>query len=231
MARELCTREAVIGLLLFGSVSRGDANGRSDIDLLVVIDSQDSLRDARRVFGEADCRLFSPVYHTVHTLTALCQDDWLFARHLIDEGRAVWDPDQIFSRHLSAPRPSDADIASRVGMYEAELDGYREVRRFHGDYFFAYAALFGLVKRAVIEANSLAGRYEFDRGGAFRAAREIRPELASDIEEVQELEPFYTSTRRAGRDLPLPFDPRSSEGVFQRRLATVRRLLRTLSRD
>lgn len=141
------------GVLLFGSVARGDAGPDSDIDLLV-IESASRIRkdDSWTIPGTS----ISIHKYSTSALRKLFQRGTLFALHLRHEARIVADPDGELQRLLRAPVPFDAhnELArvarERAVLYATDFEettskGYRVARHLLRTAAFAKCASLGEV--------------------------------------------------------------------------------------
>jgi len=89
-----------IGVVLYGSVARGDADEKSDIDVLQVVDGA-----APDHYSDRD---LSVTTYSLDQLEQLCIRGSLFALHLVTEGRILDDPSGAVAQTLAMYRPPDS---------------------------------------------------------------------------------------------------------------------------
>lgn len=87
---------AVVAILLFGSLARGDHSQRSDTDLLMISDD-----DETRHVSVGHLSMF---LYSWSRLERDAKDGDLFACHLVREAKAIVDPDDYLSRLKTAFR-------------------------------------------------------------------------------------------------------------------------------
>jgi len=228
-AKALKGVSGVEAVLLFGSVARGDDTDRSDIDVLVLIEAKSDALGVRKVVAAAEGP-FAPVIHTSATLEQLQRDDWLFVKHLRDEGVVLFDRQGSVRRQLGDDPDEGAYATLMERSYVDLLRSYRDVDRFHGDLLFPFAAIYSLAKRITIEANARRNVFEFRRKAAFALYGSAAPQIADAIAELSRLEPFFEMTRLGERAVSLPFSSRGSETEFRSAAEAVERLVNAMAR-
>ncbi len=102
-------------MLLYGSLARGDADERSDIDILQLVDHP--------VDHYSDGNLSVAAY-SVRQLEVLCSGGSLFALHLVTEGLILDDPTGVLSRTLKSyqPPPSYQPLWAELRLAAQVLD-------------------------------------------------------------------------------------------------------------
>jgi hypothetical protein len=95
--------------LLFGSVARGEAEGGSDVDLLVLPRDERAPRLGRNASSEGAPSWLSLHVYTEDALHSLFERGSLFALHLKLEGKVLSDPGARLSRILAVPVKLDVD--------------------------------------------------------------------------------------------------------------------------
>jgi predicted nucleotidyltransferase len=213
IAAALVKREpSVVGILLFGSVARGDAGAWSDIDLLVVTDgahlkpSQLIAKIPRRL---KTARL-SVLSYPVAEFKRLLETGGSFVEHVRRESRILFDREGIVRRAIDGsmsrrPEGDDAEL-------QRELDRLRwleDPAPFNEQFLFVFAQLYAIGKSVVMWRLAREGAPEFNREKAFRSLQRRHPELRLALENVERLRPFYELVNKR-RSLPLPFP---SEGT------------------
>jgi hypothetical protein len=213
--------DGVEGVLLFGSVARGDAEATSDIDLMVVSRSPlpgQTLRSA--LGGEAGAL----VCHTWESFRQARRDDWSFFVHLREEGRRLHDPHGRLAEELRAVRRPRPDALRSALERERDLLGrYDDLERFAGRYHFALARAFTAGRYVCMLDNTAAGTCAFSREEAFDLYARRYPGVKGDVERVRALWPFLA--RAQGRTAtPLPFACDSRREAVES-LAATRRIV------
>lgn len=118
LARRFAVMEGVVGILLTGGLTFGDADRYSDIDLFVYL-RQQSLRTW--YFGEAPLPEGESRYHDLRLDVSYLdyeherQRDWSIPEQW-SAARAVilYDPEGLLAELLEAKRPTSADLANRA---------------------------------------------------------------------------------------------------------------------
>lgn len=197
-----------MGLLLFGSFARGEADRKSDLDLLVLHNGRppDDLLDG---LGPR----VSLSFHAETRFDELPGRSPLFANHLAREGVILQDSSGALARTLGrvdalAPAAADrlaARTARRCGVVLRDPS-------FHASDRLSAAELFALSKQAAFLYGARYGNYEFNRKRAFFELAAASPGLAGDVEGVFGLEPIWLASRRTA-PFPSEFVPITTDLV------------------
>lgn len=215
IAAELAKDPAIEGVLLYGSVARGDTTESSDIDLLVIgAEGERTTRDLRRAVASLDPdRRASFVFHTGETFDGIVRDGSRFLVHLRLEGEALVDRDGRLGRFMSGPW-TPVSVREEIETELSRLANYRRPEIFGGRFLFPLAHVFTIGKAIVMARLADEGHFEFNRRKAFREFALRHPMAESDINQIASLEPFRARTRR--ESLVLPYEPtgdRAAEGL------------------
>lgn len=111
---------------LYGSVARGDADTYSDVDILVVSDSDGwkSALDSRSLSPLAEGRDVSPLHFTWREIDAMAGYGSLFLHHLKLEGRPITPaPDRL--RDVLATLPPYQRAGQEIRAFRRVLDDVR----------------------------------------------------------------------------------------------------------
>jgi predicted nucleotidyltransferase len=215
IAVALAQREpSVSGVILFGSVARGDQGDWSDIDLLVV--TSDAHLRPSQLIAEIPRRLkatrLSVLSYPVPELKRLLETGGSFAEHLRKESKVVFDRDgtvqRIFDNSMSHAATNNAELQREL----ERLRWLEDPAPFNDQFLFVFAQLYAIGKSVVMWRLAHEGTPEFNRERAFQALRRRRPDLRPALKSVEQLKPFYELVNKR-RSLPLPFP---SEGTADR---------------
>jgi predicted nucleotidyltransferase len=197
----------VLGVCITGSSARGDSDPSSDIDLLALIDDQELAKPTRRGFKGAwgsgrhvELKLVSEP-----RLRAMIEARSTFAVHVLREGRIAYDPELRITNLLGSFSPEDPVRENRLEL-RRQLEPYDEFAWCQGLFLYALADFYSVGRAATFTILGRESKFEFAAGRAFRLLARERPELASSIEVVRSLKPFYLLARRDQRtELPFPY--------------------------
>lgn len=190
----------VIAVAVFGSSARGDVSTRSDIDVLVVTDT-----DERAIVRAAAGTSFAPLVFTTKGLLDDASMKPSFVSHLIDEARVLYErPDWPALRRELASRASDrAALQREVQRRVGHLHPLLPVERFRNSPVTAMSQIYGVARSLVIARLLEQGVHEYSWRRAFDRYAELRPDLRSDIEALKALRPYYEySHERPGAKVP-----------------------------
>ncbi|MFP4116376.1 MAG: nucleotidyltransferase domain-containing protein [Candidatus Aenigmatarchaeota archaeon] len=91
--------EEVEGIVVYGSVARGDAREDSDVDVLMITDSEKiEEKYGAKVIGE---KMFMVKSFTEEEFEKNLENGSNFAKNVIEEGIIIYDPDNILQRWKS----------------------------------------------------------------------------------------------------------------------------------
>lgn len=198
--------------IVFGSVARGTADDASDVDLLVVHDSEIETETVLDALGDLEFSVAAATF-TFDELSAPDPRTWVFLSLVFDEGRVLHDPDGRLTSALKAmPRPTSAQLAEAAAALRTMLSvrlAPRPADPFDTDgpqtWLPALAAVFRWTKAACYYAARARGQYSAGRLELLHDFAAQHPGHADDVAAVIAAYPFYA--RQMGRDLLLPFDP------------------------
>jgi hypothetical protein len=162
--------------------------------------------------------------HTWSSFERLREEDWLFVRHLSDEGERLWDPSGEFQRRSHVSFPGDRAVIGEIHSHGCGLDRLTDLDRYDGDFLFPLADLYGLTKRIAMLANSRVGLSTFQRDRALFTCAELFPKVAADVARVASLAPFYALTHGV-RSMRAPFSSDGADGELLASAASLRRVI------
>ena len=201
---------AIEGVLLCGSVARGDADEWSDIDL-VVIGSDPDLTTSRMREALADMnRRVSLIYYPAEAFDEQFRQHALFIAHLQKEGLIVFDRSGRLKNILGKPFAPVVDVEQGIRAHRARLAPYSDPRRFNNNFLFCLSHLYSIGKGVVMLGLAKEGVLEFNRDTAFGRYAGLHPELADETRKIAQLRPFYRLVT-GRRPEPLPFSYQAAD--------------------
>lgn len=218
---------AIDGVCLFGSVARGDASARSDIDLLV-FGSDPALTPSTilRTLPPAMRARVSISYCRTGAFESRFQRRPDFIGHIQQEGELLYDRHGRTARMLARARRS-ANVHEGLSACMRKLDLYRDPRPYRSNYLFGLAHLYAIGRGVVSLALMDRGTPEFNRKHAFDRFVATHPDLRRDIERVASLQPFYALV--TGRTpVELPFSYRHGAPAMRRAVSAIENVARVL---
>jgi predicted nucleotidyltransferase len=204
----------VRGVVLIGSVSRGDAVSHSDVDLVVLMREHASRSTLRTWLPEdlrGDRRL---------SLLPQTSEGWLdeaargslFVHHVAREGTVLMDLDGTLAESFAVVKRVGIDIDAEVRLRSARLRLFGDLRRFNGRHLFALSQLYSIGKGLAIARCAEYGEVTFVKQEAFSRLAEHRPDWSEHLDRIAALRPFYDLTHeRDVHDDDLPFPPVGAE--------------------
>ena len=189
----------LVGVVLFGSVARGEAVAGSDVDLLVI--------------GEGDLptrrSLMAGVPHgggsNPLALAIIADEDFqgrlshgdAFLEHVADEGLVLWEREGRVTRALTTRKPpTRRQIRYQLDRELSKLSYFDDLSQFNGLFDLCCAQLFAIGKAVIILRLMLDGQKVFARQAVFTELRRQHPELAKAIAHVVALEPYWAHASR-----------------------------------
>jgi predicted nucleotidyltransferase len=214
----------VLSIIIFGSVARGEADERSDLDVLIVVADNETRAAVLRSIREGPFRDLSPLVLTRAALMTGLPIRPSFVAHLLDEGVSVYETPAWRDIEASlAKSVGDVDtLAAEVQQRTKELEPLAHPERFANSPVTAMSHLYG-VARALVTARLLQlGIHEYSWQRIFDRYAELHPELISDLDAVKALRPYYECARgRPGAEVPTrTVDPED----LRRLVASIERL-------
>jgi predicted nucleotidyltransferase len=199
--------EGLRGACLFGSVARGTASPRSDLDLIFVgVDSSLTRAELRDLLPPelGDLRL-SLAYHTPETLDEYLRRWSRFAAHLRMEGEVLFDRRGELQTLISRELPVVTGEELRVQC--SHLRNYRYPERFGNQFLFPLETLYRVGRCVAFVLLAERGELVYNAVEAFSRLALQHPERSEDIHAVRRVKPFYDLVTRRGEITSLPFEP------------------------
>jgi predicted nucleotidyltransferase len=228
-ARTISQRLAKIpfveGICLFGSLARGDTDEWSDIDLLVVGDSEQLRPTAllRSLPDRLRTERLSLVCYSPEELRSLFEMGSSFIDHIRQEGKPLYDRNGLLTHILKDSFEPKLNVAEELSTELKRLEIYDDLSLFKGNFLFCLAQLYAIGKSVAILGVLAGGDREYARDRAFEAAKLIYPERATEIEKISRLRPFYRRVTRRQPE-PLPFHYRGADEEVRDAVSAVRAL-------
>lgn len=225
ISEELSTVDGVLGVAVFGSVARSSSTSRSDADLLVLVDDDGPGRPELTAALPPDLRSgrLTLACYRRDELAEMMALETSFTEHLRREARVLADSDGELTALLTAPPRTKVPVHEELDGKLSQLDNYRDLDVFRGNYLFVLARLYALGKSIVMLGLYADGSPIFDRDRAFAEFRRRNADLAASIDAVESLRPFYLLvTRRGGEELP--FSYRGCRGKVEGSISAIRRI-------
>ena len=206
-AEALRATDGIIGICVFGSVARGQANDDSDIDMLVLGDSPDIEPSSLYKLTPKSAREagLSILYFTPDRLANHLRQASVFSLHLRRDGWIIFDRGGRLAGILQEdpePHPRQEILRQRK-----LLRSFRHTERFGGRFLFPLSHVYR-IGRTVTYAQLVDRQViEFDQGSAFALLATLMPSWSQEIKTIERLSPFYARTRSRYSEQDPPFDP------------------------
>ena len=145
----------VLSVIVFGSVARGEADERSDLDVLIVVEDNETRAALLQSISEGPLREMSPLVLTRDALMRGLPVRPSFVAHLLDEGVSVYETPawrDIEAGLATAVTDVDA-LAAEVQRRTLELGPLAHPERFSTSPVTAMSHLYG-VARALVTAGA-----------------------------------------------------------------------------
>src|SRR5690349_11672363 len=146
VAADLVVRfPGVQGVCLFGSVARGEAGPKSDVDLFVIGDDPDLTPSViyRQLHLQKGEPKVSIVYHTPETLDRYIETGSRFLVHLQLEGEVLYDASGRLTELKHRP-PLKTPIRAEVEGQLGRLALYDDPSRYNGNFLLALSHVFAI---------------------------------------------------------------------------------------
>lgn len=197
VARRLAESDHVSTVLLVGSFSRGDSKDTSDIDVVVISEPDQSVAELNSKLPESPYRQrvsLLPVSASV--FRAMYRNGNLFARHVVREGRILYD-DGFFKSITRETLPESRQDAWRtLKVAKERLAIYRNVGAFNNRHVYPASRVFSILRNVVVAGVAIKGEAVFGQDEAVRRFLEYYPQTRLDVERLLNLKPYALMTSR-----------------------------------
>lgn len=196
---------AVVALLVFGSVARGEDDDRSDADVMIVVQGRGSAVTLDRAI-RADRELqIVPAVRTVASLFWEVGERPSFIAHLVDEAVMVrsWPAWPSVRNQLALASTDPEALEVEVKGRLRHLQSFLRPERFRLSPVTALSHLWAISRSVVIARLVQHGVHEYSWQRVFDRYADVRPDLRGDLEALKELRPYYEYARaRPGSRMP-----------------------------
>lgn len=232
----LVRKLAVNTIILYGSVARTKADELSDIDLLLVTDSDLARKQVREIYSMipesflAKNRCLRLVAYSKKDFKKMYSEGSLFMAHVISEGVVLYD-DGFYSRLRNKDfQLSKENLKISLAILRERLSLTDDLTKYNNFFIRCLAGFFALSKNIAYIALALEGQPVFDKKKAFAKLEKIYPSYKRKIRKLYGLRPFFLRNVR-GLDVTLPFEPYDCKNRVARLRENVRELLNKVAED
>lgn len=211
---------------LLGSVARGEAHPGSDVDLLLISLKPIRPSEVYEQLGKPD--RISLITHTRESFGRLCHARAVFAIHVRDEGKILFDHHGWLTHRLAALVGVEADPEATYRWASREVERYRDLARFNGIYHFALARLYSISRAVAIGVTVQGGEAQYGKDEPFAWVASHHPDLEDSVSRLSALRPFREI--EAGYDqFEPPFDDRGADSEIKQAVRDLDSLLAAAS--
>jgi hypothetical protein len=207
---------------LYGSAARGDCDDVSDVDLLVLSDSDENV-------GLPVMDFAGPVsvsHYTWAEVEAMVGYGSLFLHHVKEEGRPLVEEDPPRLRELLGRLPSYTRAAQELDSFEQVVADVRTAVKGDHSSQFELAVLATAARHAAILGCYLIGTPRFGRREPFDL---LLPQLGYGAAEIAAFERLYSYRVAENRDEVAEIDRRDDAPSWVPRVDTLIRKVRELA--
>lgn len=184
-------------IILFGSASRGDYSGTSDLDLLLITEQKvqpSAVRASVPIFAQKFSMSFS-IYQE-GDFGRLFDDGSLFVAHILQEGVVLHDDGQFGKLREKPFRISKASLMASCSIIRNNLSIYKDLSIFNELYSPSLAHLYSMAADLAMIGCALEGKAEFRKVRALQRMAEKIPTLRPEIALLSSLQPIWLSSKR-----------------------------------
>jgi hypothetical protein len=184
-------------IILFGSASRGDYSGSSDLDLLLITEQKvqpSAVRASVSIYAQKFNMSFS-VYQK-GDFVRLFDDGSLFVAHILQEGVVLHDDGQFGKLREKPFRISTASLMTSCSIIRNNLSIYSDLSIFNELYSPSLAHLYSMAADLAMIGCALEGKAEFRKVRALQRIGEKIATLRPEIALLSSLQPIWLSSKR-----------------------------------
>lgn len=210
--------------MLIGSYAREDASPQSDIDILTILRRMVPRRRLTTLLPKGRlARKVSILPMTANMFRLRYKMGGLFIRHVVDEGKLLYD-DGLYHHLTRIPMPDSRNDSTReLETIRRRVELYSDPSIFNGLYLDFYVRIYRLATETMIISSALRGNPIYNKHEALKEFIRSHPTLKSEATNLARLEPFYSLGVRHSEG-KLPFSPVNT------RLSEVRKVVSDLER-
>jgi predicted nucleotidyltransferase len=207
---------------VLGSVARGESHSGSDIDLMLI--ALEPTRPSKLYPKLGGLEAISLIIHTRESFRRLAASRAIFAMHVRDEGKILFDRHRWLSEQLDSLVGQKADPTLTYRWASREVERYRDLARFNGIYHFAFARLYSISRAVAIGITVEKGDPQYGKDEPFSWIAAQFPALADPVQRLSALRAFREI--EGGYDqLSPPFDDRGADLEMRQAVADLEALL------
>lgn len=222
VANQLTRYEPIEAACVLGSVARGEEHPGSDIDLLLIADKP--IRPSALYSKLDGSDSVSLIIHTRESFGRISAKRAIFAIHVRDEGKVLFDRHGWLSGQLESLVGQKADPAPTYQWANREIERYRNLARFNGIYHFALARLYSIARAVAIGITVDKGEPQYGKDEPFSWIAIQYPALADPALRLSSLRAFREIEGGYDRVSP-PFDDRGADSEMRQAVADLETLL------
>jgi len=220
--KRLSKQEQIEAVCVLGSVARGDSHAGSDIDLMLI--ARKPTRPST-IYPELDgLEAISLIVHTRESFEQLSSSGAIFAIHVRDEGKILFDRDGWLSDHLNSIAGLQADPSATYRWASREVNRYRDLARFNGIYHFAFARLYSISRAVAIGITVQNDDPQYGKDEPFSWVATNVPTLANSVLRLSSLRSFREMEGGYDQFVP-PFDDRGAHSEMRQAVTDLDALL------
>lgn len=222
-ATDRLSRQAQIdAVCVLGSVARGESHPGSDIDLMLI--AREPTRPSKLYPELGGLEGISLIVHTRESFRKLSASRAIFAIHVRDEGKVLFDRHRWLTEQLESLAGQRADPSLTYRWASQEVARYRDLARFNGIYHFAFARLYSISRAVAIGITVEKGDPQYGKDEPFTWIAAQLPTLRDPVQRLSALRAFREI--EGGYDqLSPPFDDRGADSEMRQAVADLEALL------
>jgi predicted nucleotidyltransferase len=218
----LSQQAQIDAVCVLGSVARGESHAGSDIDLMLI--THEPTRPSKLYPQLNGLEAISLIVHTRESFQRLSASRAIFAIHVRDEGKVLFDRDRWLTEQLQSLAGQRADPSSTYRWANQEVARYRDLARFNGIYHFAFARLYSISRAVAIGITVDKGDPQYGKDEPFSWIATELPTLRDPVKRLSALRAFREI--EGGYDqLARPFDDRGADSEMRQAVADLETLL------
>jgi predicted nucleotidyltransferase len=211
-------------IILFGSTARQTTDAFSDVDLLIIFDSE-KIGSESEVPMELEVRdvipekIFSkdlPLNLSVHSTKSFVDSykkGSLFILHILTEGIVLYDTGFLSNLSKEKFELSRFSLKEEIQLLKLRLEITEDLRKFNNYFIRCFTIFYRISRSLAFIVGALKGKPSFDRKKAFDNFVEFYPNHKELIKNLFDLRPFFLRNIK-GVKVALPFKPDNIDKVI-----------------